>query len=156
MSSSAAYIACMDGNLKTLKRLRANISDLDDALDCACKFGQVRVVKWLVEQGADVHRFKALGKACKFGHLNVVKFFYKCCADNDLFTILCATEFGHLSIAKWVYHRGKVKIPQCIWHRTHRLKQRDVLKWLDRVQPQSSIFTPILRRKRLLQLVSFL
>lgn len=148
----AAYIACISGNLKALKKLRSDIKDIDYALENACEFGQLRIVKWLVGQGASVHRFTPLGKACKFGYLDVVKFLYKCGARNDLFAIQLAGEFGHLQVVKWVHKVGKVEIPKALAQRMRMLRQYDILHWIDRVQPERLSA----RRKRLLQLASFL
>jgi hypothetical protein len=136
MSSHAVYIACMEGALKTLKRLQSSITDIDYAFDCACEFGRLHIVKWLVEQGADVHRFCALGKACKFGHLKVVKFLYKCGARNDTFALQLAGDFGHLNIVKWIYNRGEVRVPVAIVQRMHSFRQFDVFDWFVRVQPE--------------------
>lgn len=151
MISAAVHTACISGDIKALKSLRPAIKNLDKALDTACEFGQTRAVKWLVEQGADVHRYTALGKACKFGYLNLVKCLYKCGARNDVFAIQLAGGCGQLQIVKWVYNREKVNIPYYL------ALDNKIMDWILRVQPYGdyALHTSS-RRKRLLQLASFL
>jgi ankyrin repeat protein len=179
----AVYDACVDGDLKRLKKLP--IANVDCALVWACKFGKLRIVKWLVRQGAHIRRLPPIVKACKFGHLKLVKFLlegtehlWRDGTDKYIFEIACtyghlnvvkflhkrgfggnligmelAGASGRLRIVKWIHSRDKEAIPMSIAKGMYTCRQYDILEWIERVQPEHRWLLNNTRRPQ--QLVSF-
>jgi len=52
-------------------------------LSYSCKHGLIEVVKYLVENGANIHEpnNRALNRACQYGHLEIVKYLIESGAD---------------------------------------------------------------------------
>ena len=81
--------------------------NLNEVLEIAAEKGNLEVVKFLVEEGVDVHTYDdcALCGAAEKGHLEVVKFLVAKGADvhaRDNYALRWAADKGHLEIVKFL------------------------------------------------------
>ena len=106
----------MQGNMKGLLMMKDRGADIHDdydrALQLACREGRLSVVKYLVEQGADVHTlddYTPIILANQRGHLSVVKYLIEQGIDihteNDQ-SLIVASKWGHLAIVKYLVEQG--------------------------------------------------
>ncbi len=77
----------------------------------AVNIGQLEKIKYLVENGADIHGFKeaSLINALKKGHLDVVKYLVEQGANihsNNDYSLRVAAENGHLEVVKYLVEKG--------------------------------------------------
>ena len=102
------------GNMKGLLLMQergANV-DEDEALSLACENGHLNVVKYLVENGANIHVGieRPLRSACREGHLKVVKYLVEHGANiretNDEYALVVAAEEGHLAVVQYLVEQG--------------------------------------------------
>ena len=77
----------------------------------ACKDGDLKQVKELIEKGVNVHTYDdyALMYASQYGHLDLVKYLIEQGADinarND-FALRYASQYGHLDVVKYLIEQG--------------------------------------------------
>jgi hypothetical protein len=113
-------VAARIGNLDILKCLfcfkdiitENNKYEAGEALIEAAESGHLDVVKWLFEQGADIHAYNdwALTKAAGEGHLDVVKWLFEQEADIHAYNELAlqnAAFGGHLEVVIWLLQNGE-------------------------------------------------
>jgi hypothetical protein len=84
---------------------------LDTAFRWSSYWGYLEVIKYLVENGADIHSCDdyALGCASYFGRLEVVKYLIDNGANihgNDDASLRCASSNGHLEVVKFLLENG--------------------------------------------------
>ena len=80
-------------------------------LQCACTYGNMDAVVFLVEKGADVtaQDNSAMRMAARNGHLHVVEYLVERGADvtaHDNSAVLWAAANGHLHVVKYLVERG--------------------------------------------------
>jgi ankyrin repeat protein len=102
-----------NNDLVQIKKLISTVlqNDLDKGLSLASEKGHLEVVKYLFENGADIHakNDEALIWASMNGHLEVVKFLVKNGADihsNEDEALIYASTKGHLNIVKYLIGNG--------------------------------------------------
>ena len=89
----------------------SNYDDIDNLLTEAAKQGELSLVKFALEKGANVHAYAdgALRNASEKGHLEVVKYLIENGADihtiND-YPLRQASENGHLETVKYLLQQG--------------------------------------------------
>ena len=88
-----------------------SFQDKDLALKAASLRGHLEIVKYLVENGADIHAEKdvALRSASFKGHLDIVKFLVENGADihaRNYDALRKASQLGHLDIVKYLVENG--------------------------------------------------
>jgi ankyrin repeat protein len=81
--------------------------DINDQLTEESEQGNLAKVKYLIEQGADVHAYdyEALRLASHFGYIKVVKYLVSQGADIheiEDFSLRYASELGHRDIVKYL------------------------------------------------------
>ena len=86
-------------------------TDLDDSLGWGSRNRYLGVVKYLVEQGADIRSDDddALRSASFDGHLEVVKYLVRLGADvraNDDYALKWSSTYGHLEVVKYLVEQG--------------------------------------------------
>lgn len=120
------FICCRKGALSTLKilrsgikRFRVNQRNIDDAtlLLVACRSGNVELVKWLMEEGSDIHETDRYDNssiiiATRDGHLDLVQFLVEqgCNVNHKNRSgetpFLIASSEGYLEIAQYLVGIG--------------------------------------------------
>jgi len=106
--------ACASNCLTILRNIEHRVVKNEviiKSLHKGCKNGHLKVAKFLVDKGANIHAGNdwALQGACSNGHLKVAKFLMEKGADihaeNDLaFQNTC--EHGHFQVAKFLVEKG--------------------------------------------------
>jgi len=108
---SKLYEAIKNDDLESVKILLQRGFYNDYPLRKAARYGHLEVVKYLLEQGADLHvdNDYPLRKAARYGHLEVVKYLLEQGADlhvdND-YPLRYAAENGHLEVVKYLLEQG--------------------------------------------------
>jgi ankyrin repeat protein len=102
-SSYTVYKYYMDNRYK--------LTSIYNILYKASQNGNLEVVRYLVENSADVHHCDgwALRRASENGHLEVVKYLVKCGADihvNNDIALRLASQKGHLKVVKYLVECG--------------------------------------------------
>ena len=87
------------------------INGKDQILGLASQDGHLIIVKYLVEQGADIHynQSQALPLASENGHLTIVKYLVEHGAkvkSNNSEALMFASFNGHLSVVKYLVEQG--------------------------------------------------
>ena len=96
---------------KKKKEELISFQDKDTGLRAASRYGYLEMVKYLVENGADIHarNDNALREASRYGHLDIVKYLVENGADihalNDE-ALRMASYNGHLDIVKFLVNNG--------------------------------------------------
>ncbi len=85
--------------------------DYDYAIQVSSEIGNVKVVRYLAENGANIHRWsdQALRLASSNGHLEVVKYLVEQGADintEDDQPLISASSNGHLEVVKYLVEKG--------------------------------------------------
>ncbi len=98
------------GHPEVVKYLKG-IKELDDSLIKMAESGDLRRIRYLVENGADTHakNDEALRVAAENGHLEVVKYLVETGADihaEDDYAVTSAAGKGHLDIVKYLVENG--------------------------------------------------
>ena len=88
-----------------------SFQDKNEALTFASQEGHIDIVKYLVENGADIHARNdwALIMASENGHLDIVKYLVNEGADIHVrkdWALRIASEKGHLDIVKYLVNEG--------------------------------------------------
>ena len=96
-----------------LEKLRNFQYKYEEAVRRASENGHLEVVKFLLEQGADIHSSGnyPLRIACKNGHFDLVKFLIEHKADIHAYdgqALRWAKESGHLQIVSYLIDKGDV------------------------------------------------
>ncbi len=106
------------GNLKRVREILDDQTNVDNkilalkrGLSRAAYYGHLVVVKYLVEQGADIRaeRDGALRWASCYGHLDVVKYLVEQGADvhaEKNRSLRWASSYGHLEVVKYLIEQG--------------------------------------------------
>ena len=105
---------CASGQLSAIEFLlsqRASVVNIAFAL--ACRNGHLSVVKFLVDNGADIHAKDNLPIqwACERGHYGIVKYLYEKGADihvNNGAPLRSAISFGHRDVAAFLTSKNVV------------------------------------------------
>ncbi len=140
----------------TAKNVVWNLSrvGMDELLQYASTYGYLSVVKYLVENGADVHAELdgALKTAARNGHLEVVEFLVENGANihstNDLALSLAAAG-GHLDIVKYLGGKGADISPRAL-RLAVKNDHKDIVKYLKALRKIRDRGR-IIRRKKNLQ-----
>lgn len=101
------------GNIKKiLSIIRWHYGHLnyDKAFINACQSGNIDIIKFLIEFGADIHTEDniVLRSACKFGRFNVIQFFVERGTDIHKFNegLFFACKHAHINIVKFLVEHG--------------------------------------------------
>jgi ankyrin repeat protein len=79
----------------------------------ACN-GHIETMKYLIENGADIHRQcdKPLRNACINGHIEIVKYLIGKGAviyfDDEKSALMCATQGGHIEVVKYLIGKDAI------------------------------------------------
>ena len=101
-----------DGNFKKQYELLENYKGKwNDLLFHASRAGELSVVKYAVQNGADIHAYNdnAIRNAAEKGHLELVKFLVDKGANIHIFherALRLASKHRHLEIVKYLVERG--------------------------------------------------
>ena len=105
--------ACKSGDITLVEYLikKVNIQTINTGILWASENGQLKVVEYLVDMGADfrAHDNYAVRYASENGHLEVVMYLVKKGANfqvNDNWTIRLASQNGHLEVVKYLVEMG--------------------------------------------------
>ena len=109
-TAQLSYFAAENGYEKLIQEIHPSdlsLSELDTALLGAANKGHIKIVKYLIENGADIHSSGegALLLATEKGYLEVVKYLIEHGSDihaNDNEALRLAAESGHLDIVKYL------------------------------------------------------
>lgn len=102
----------------------------DEALICACLYGQYDIVKYLIEKGADVHARKddALRSASRHGHESVIKLLIESGIDiranNASFQSLC--RYGSGDLIEFLLDHGAI-VDKIAFQNAHDSYNYDVM-----------------------------
>jgi len=83
----------------------------------AIKGGHLHVIKWFIQNGADINIFKDIySVACEYGHLDILKWYEKKwkIIPNKPMDIEKVIKSGKIDTVKWLFDDGK-----CIWKRDY-------------------------------------
>lgn len=119
MSTNDLILACMSGNLSKVKHLIAKGISVNPAtsqlfyapLEMASVEGHLEIVKYLIDQGADVESSNnwSVRSACRRGHFDIVKYLVDKGADvtaDDNNAIKMAVRANRLDIIKYLVAVG--------------------------------------------------
>lgn len=149
----ALVMACQHGVLAKVKELvsagvSVNIGDGSfhySPLDKASEFGHLEIVKYLVDNGANVTACDnwAVRYACKKGHIDVVKYLISKGADPldyDNHSIRMACEHGHLELVKYLVSQGTDTADKRLWWLAWESGHLDVIKYLADLGLDAKVF----------------
>ena len=116
--------------VKTLISQGVDINSQDsEALCLACEYGHFNIVKYLIQQGADIHgkgknifshKDNALFLAFNKGHLDIIKYLIESNNYDDYekaFSLACG--YGHLEIVKYLNEEVGAYFPETECHGLH-------------------------------------
>lgn len=103
--------ACKNGDLERVKTLSTHITPKELGLSLAIKYGRLNIVKYLVENGANIHHDSGepIRDACRNGHLSVVKYLVEKGVDihnHQEASMRLACFNGYLKIVKYLVSLG--------------------------------------------------
>ena len=107
------YNSILKGDLDTVKSCCESLVNIEinDYLNIACSLGHIKIVKYFVSLGADIHNYynRAIKLACQYGHLEVVKYLYESGANfraGNNYAIVMASKNDHYEVVKYLSEIG--------------------------------------------------
>ena len=105
------FIKAIDNDNYLLTTILLPTINKEDVLIEASKIGNLKAVKYIVEQGADIHAWSnlALRMASENGHLNIIKYLVDKGTNihaQDNYALRWASLRGHLNIVKYLVEHG--------------------------------------------------
>jgi len=131
--STGLEIAIKKGDLEKVKSLiKKGDDEIDAVFAAAAEEGKLEIVKYLFEQGVDIHKWNeyALKWSAYNGHLEVAKFLVEHGADKSNCRVLSDVIIqGHLDIAKYLIEANGYISPWLVEHAS-RLGRLELVKYL--------------------------
>ena len=126
--------ACVKGNLEKVKEMYSNNFNINQALQWASENGQLKVVQFLVENGADINAYDAFAWASRNGHLEVLKYLVEKGVNVHVNTNLAfrsALRNGHLEVIKYLVEKSDdIHIFQKVFIWAIQYSQIEIVKYL--------------------------
>ena len=105
-------MACLYGQLEVVRYLSEHYNvNNNNSVVIASSNGYIEIVKYLVENGADIHIFNnfALIQSSRYGYIEIVKYLVENGADiyaANNFALRLASKEGHIEVVKYLVENG--------------------------------------------------
>ncbi len=98
--------------LNCVDELLARKYDKNDILKLACRYGNLRMVKYMVELGTTWWN-EGLVETCSGGHMELAKYMVECGANNWNWGLMGACWGGHMELVKYMVKLGARECNNC-------------------------------------------